>query len=319
MNIVFFGSGEFGLPTLKRLAREHTVTGVVTQPDKPAGRSRQLTPTPIGEWAASSMPGVPLLKPENVNEPTVLAQVRAFPADAWVVIAFGQKLSSALLEGRFAINLHGSLLPRWRGAAPINHAVLAGDPATGNSVITLAQKMDAGLILGQSTRVITPLSTAGEMHDMLSVDGPELVLRVLDEFAQGKLIKVEQDPSKVTIAPKLGRADSWVDFAHSAEACRRRVHGLTPWPGVSIRIDGVELKLRRVQVEPVGGGAAAAGVPPGTLIDVDAGLIACGESSVLRLFEVQPPGRTTMSWNAFILGNAGKVHKGAVVTCARPS
>src|SRR5690349_7743224 len=119
MRIVFFGSGAFGLPTLEHLAARRTITGVVTQPDKPAGRGGKLSPTPVGAWAAQHLPGIPLLKPPKVNEPDVVNEIRALPADAWVVIAFGQKLSQALLRDHFAINLHASLLPRWRGASPI--------------------------------------------------------------------------------------------------------------------------------------------------------------------------------------------------------
>jgi len=159
MRIVFLGSGAFGLPSLQHLAQHHTLLTVVSQPDKPAGRGSQLTPTPIAAWAAQSLAHVPLIQPATVNEPAVRDSLRALDADAWVVIAFGQKLGRALLEGKFAVNLHASLLPRWRGAAPIHAAILAGDAITGNSVITLADKMDAGLVLGQSQRNIAPDAT----------------------------------------------------------------------------------------------------------------------------------------------------------------
>lgn len=319
MNIVFFGSGEFGLPTLQRLAKQHAVRGVVTQPDRPAGRSRALTATPIGAWAGAALPGVPLIKPENVNEASVLERVRGFEADAWVVIAFGQKLSKPLLEGRFAVNLHASLLPRWRGAAPINHAVLAGDAETGNSVITLADRMDAGLVLGQSRRAISPLVTAGDLHDRLALDGPDLVLRVLEEHGAGTLKPVTQDESKVTLAGKLSRADGWVDFSDEAENCRRRIHGLTPWPGVGVTLNGVEMKLLKALAEQDASGEAVyhAGALPGEVISRTDGLIACGEGTVLRVLEVQPAGKTAMSWHAFAMGN--KVAKGDRVLCSSPS
>jgi methionyl-tRNA formyltransferase len=186
MRIVFLGSGAFGLPTLQHLAARHTVVGVVTQPDKPAGRGSKLTPTPIGAWAAEHLPGTPLIKPEKINTPEVRDLVRSWECDAWVVIAFGQKLGPTLLADRFAINLHASLLPRWRGAAPINHAILAGDTVTGNSVITLADRMDAGLVLGQSRRPIEPAQTTGELHDLLATDGPALVEQVLAEHAASR-------------------------------------------------------------------------------------------------------------------------------------
>src|SRR5258705_3491243 len=153
MRLLFFGSGAFGLPTLERLAAQHQILAVITQPDRPAGRGGRSTPTPIGAWVAEHLPGTPTFKPPKINDPFIIQQIRAIGrpdasgADAWVVIAFGQKLPRALLDGVFAINLHASLLPRWRGAAPINAAILAGDTQTGNSVITLADRMDAGLIL----------------------------------------------------------------------------------------------------------------------------------------------------------------------------
>ncbi|MFM9959140.1 MAG: methionyl-tRNA formyltransferase [Phycisphaerales bacterium] len=306
MDLVFFGSGEFGLPTLQALAKTHTLRCIVTQPDRPAGRSRVLTPTPIGAWAAGALPGVPLIKPENVSEPSVLAQVRGVPAQAWVVIAFGQKLSRGLLEGKFAMNLHASLLPRWRGAAPINHAVLAGDEETGNSVITLADKMDAGLVLGQSRRPLNPLYNAGELHDLLARDGPALVLDVLRGHDSNALTPQAQDESKVTLAGKLSREDSWVDFSDEAEMCRRRIHGLTPWPGVSVKLNGVELKLLKAHTETDHKGEPAvhtSGALPGELLDRDAGLVACGEATMLRLLEVQPAGKRPMSWHAFAMGH----------------
>ncbi|MBS0196562.1 MAG: methionyl-tRNA formyltransferase [Planctomycetes bacterium] len=297
MEIVFFGSGAFGLPTLAHLSEKHRVTGVVTQPDKPAGRGGTLTPTPIGAWAAQHLPGVPLFKPEKVNVPDVRDQIRALPASAWVVIAFGQKLGAALLEGKFAVNLHASLLPRWRGAAPINAAILAGDSVTGNSVITLADKMDAGLVLGQSKRPVEPRTTAGEMHDLLAADGPALMEHVLQEHAAGALSPRVQDESLVTLAGKLSKADGWVDFRRSAVECRQRVHGLTPWPGVTAKFRGAGLKLLRVEALEQGHDYAA-----GTIADAETGIVACGDGTALRLLEVQPEGGRAMAWSDFARG-----------------
>ncbi len=305
MRILFLGSGEFGLPTLQHLARsaQHTITGIVTQPDRPAGRRRELTPTPIGAWAAENLPGgsVPLFKPENINEPAMLAQVRAVPADAWVIIAFGQKLSRELIDGRFAINLHASLLPRWRGAAPINRAMMAGDTETGNSVITIADRMDAGLVLGTSRRPITPNLTAGELHDLLAADGPALIDQVLREHAAGTTRAITQDESRVTKAAKLSKADGWVDWARPARDCHARIHGLTPWPGVSVTINNEPVKILRClpATSPPSTPAAL-----GMLTDPSAGLIACGENSALQLLEVQPASGKPMKWPDFTRGRA---------------
>jgi methionyl-tRNA formyltransferase len=297
--VVFFGSGAFGLPTLAALARQHSLLAVVTQPDKPAGRGGTLTPTPVAAWAAQEAPTVPLLKPEKCNTPGVVATIRAFPAAVWVVIAFGQKLGPALLADRFAVNLHASLLPRWRGAAPIHSAVLAGDAETGNSVITLAEKMDAGLILAQSRREILPTQTTGELHDLLSQDGPALVLRVLAEHDAGTLKPVAQEASGVTLAKKLSRADGLVDPAGlTAEELRRRMHGLNPWPGVTVLLRGKELKLRRGEAADV----AAKAVQPGAFIDAARGVVACAGGTALRLLEVQPAGGKPQAWETFARG-----------------
>jgi len=299
MNLVYFGAGAFGLPTLDRLAEHHRLLAVVTQPDRPAGRGKSMTPTPVGARAAEIAAHVPLLKPASVNEADMAGRLRSLGAEAWVVIAFGQKLSRALLDGIFAINLHASLLPRWRGAAPINAAILAGDAETGNSVITLADRMDAGLVLGQSRRPIEPSHTAGDLHDLLASDGPALVERVLADRAAGTLEMVQQDESQVTLAPKLSAADRWVDFRQPAEQCRRRVHGLTPWPGVSADLDGLSLKLLRAQVVEEGAESVA-----GKLVDRARGVVACGAGTALRLLEVQPAGRRPMSWADFARGRS---------------
>lgn len=307
MRLVYFGSGAFGLPTLQTLAQSHDIRAVVTQPDKPAGRGSKLTPTPIGQWAAEHLSSIPLLKPARVNTPEMITTIRGFEADAWVVIAFGQKLPKALLEGRFAINLHASLLPRWRGAAPINAALLAGDTITGNSVITLADRMDAGLVLGTSERAVEPLMTAGELHDLLATDGPALVQRVLREHAEGTLRPVSQDENLVTIATKLSKSDGTPDFNQPADFLRRQIHALTPWPSVTAQLDlpaptgPLTLKLLRAAVEP-STATTAEHAQPGTLVDASKGLIACGHNSLLRLIDVQPAGKRPMPWSDFARG-----------------
>ncbi len=303
VKIVYFGSGAFGLPTLRALARAHTIRAIVTQPDRPAGRGGRLTPTPVGEWAASEAPGLPLFKPEKVNLPEIRDAVRAHDADAWVVIAFGQKLSAALLADRFAVNLHASLLPRWRGAAPINAAMVAGDAEIGNSVITLADRMDAGLILGQSSRPVEPTQTMGELHDLLAEDGAPLVLEVLARHAAGTLSPHPQDESQVTLAPRLSKADGRVDFADQAARCRARINGLSPWPGVTVGFRGEPLKVLRADSQ-----SDEREAPPGVLLDAAQGLVRCAPGTALRVLEVQPPGKRVMPWADFARGR--KVENG---------
>jgi methionyl-tRNA formyltransferase len=332
LKVAFLGSGAFGVPTLESLMREHDVRLIVSQPDRPAGRGMKLTPTPISAWAAEHAAGVPLHKPEDINTPDALAAVRELAGpgkvDAWVIIAFGQKLSVPLLEGVFACNLHASILPRWRGAAPINWSILAGDAVVGNSVITIAQRMDAGLVLATSGRPMNPRQTAGELHDALAADGPALVRSVLERVAGGQRAVGEanggfgavQDESLVTRARKLSRADAAIDVSQAAEMCRRRINGLSPWPGVDAVLrwpaaGGGEGKEASVAVKllraVVAGERAPAGVAPGVLFDPAAGLIACGEGTALQLLDIQAVGSRAMSWAEF--ANGRRPPKGCVV------
>lgn len=299
MRVVFFGSGAFGLPTLGELSRHHDLLAIVTQPDKPAGRGARLTPTPVGAWAGEHAPDAEVLKPDDVNEPPARDRIRSLPADAWVVIAFGQKLSGELLRDRFAVNLHASLLPRWRGASPVQSAILGEDPLTGNSVITLADRMDAGLVLAQSRREIAETMTAGELHDALSLDGAALVEDVLRAHAQERLEGRRQDEGLVTRARKLSKNDAWIDWASPSARCRCRINALSPWPGVEVTLGGQALKLLRAGP----GGQAGAG-SPGELVDVRQGLIACGDGRSVRLLEVQAPGKRAMAWDDFARGRA---------------
>lgn len=309
MRIWFFGSGAFGLPTLTRLANEHEVVGVVTQPDRPAGRGRKLTPNPVAAWAAEHLPGSTIIKSQHLSREAPVELTRC-DADAWVVIAFGQKLSRALLADRFAINLHASLLPRWRGAAPINAAILAGDALTGNSVIALADRMDAGVVYAQSRRAIEPCQTAGELHDLLAGDGPELVERVLAEHQAGTLEGVAQEETQATLAPKLSRSMARVDLSDDAAVVARTINGLSPWPGVSVEIAGQRVKLVRAVAQELTGGPHHSG----TLVDPETGVIACGVGEGgrggdrvgrrgVRLIELTPAGKRTMTWAEYQRGS----------------
>ena len=246
------------------------------------------------------------LKPEDANDAAFVESIRQLEADAGVVIAFGQKLSEALIAaaGEAAFNLHASLLPRLRGAAPINWAVIRGERQTGVSVISLAQRMDAGLIYGQSATPIDPGQTAGELHDRLAKLGPPLVGQVLDDLAAGTLEAKVQDESHVSRAPKLSRSDGHVDFAAAAEQVRNRIHGLTPWPGVQVNWNCAStgrsqpLRLRRVQAEP----GAAHDAAPGELVAPDC--VAVGDG-VVRLLELQLPGGRVMAIDDFVKNGRG--------------
>ena len=295
MRVGFFGSGAFGLPTLEALMAEHEVAFVASQPDRPAGRRRQLRATSISESAL--MHDITLLRPESLDEDAVRL-IRGFEVDAWVVIAYGLKLPQSLLADRFACNLHGSLLPRWRGAAPIQRCLMAGDRETGVSVITLASEMDAGDVLAERATTIDPLETAGELHDRLSLLGPEVVLETLAAHANGKLISRSQVESEVTLAPKLSRAEATVGFEQDAHDVRGRIHGLTPWPGCDVMIADQKLRLRRVQAHDVSHNASA-----GTFLE--SGYVACGsaDQGAIEILEVQPAGGRPMTWSDWLRGH----------------
>ena len=311
MRIIFLGSGEFGLPTLRSLSGRHDIVAVVTQPDRQAGRKRQPTATPIGQWAQSQ--GLNVLKAADVNELAFVGQITGLNADAGVVIAFGQKLSQPLIDatGRLAVNLHASLLPEYRGAAPINWAIIHGETETGVSVISLAQRMDAGVIYGQASTRIDPLETAGELHDRLAQIGPDLIAKVLDDLASDTLAGQKQDESKATKAPKLNKSDGTVVFDADAQDVRNRIHGLTPWPGV--RVDWVRgesgqrqsLILHRVTAKPDLScfiGINQTGERPGVGTIVDGACVVVRDGAV-GLLEVQLPGGRVMKIDEFVRGH----------------
>lgn len=310
MRVAFFGSGAFGMPTLAMLHERTELVGIVTQPARPAGRGSQLAATPVAAWAAENAPDVAVFTPENVNAPEAIERIRGWRAQTWVVVAYGQKLGPALLDGVFAINLHASRLPRWRGASPINAAILAGDVETGNSVITLAQRMDAGLILAQSRVTIDPAWTAGDLEAILAADGPGLVWRVLEAHQRGDVMGEPQDPALVTRAPKLSKADAWVDFEQPAKACRRRIHGLNPWPGVTASVAGLPVKLLRAEVMQ-GGKTVPEELKAGCLVDPMEGVVQCGGETRLRILQVHPAGGRQMTWAEFARGR--KLSRGDVV------
>jgi methionyl-tRNA formyltransferase len=295
MKIVYFGSGAFGLPTLRRLAREHDVLLAVTQPDRPSGRGRTLAPTPVAEFAQKR--SIEVIRPEDVNEPSVVREIRGLGAAAHVVIAYGQKIAPPLREDVLHMNLHASLLPKYRGAAPINWAMINGEKEAGVTVIALADRMDAGDMYGRRSTPIDPFETAAELGERLADLGADLVIDVLAEAADGKLDPVPQDESLATRAPKLSKADGTVRFDRPAGAVRARIHGLTPWPGCTVRLGDTTLKLLRAGSGP---GEAGTGAVPGDILED--GSVCCA-SGVLHLLSVQPAGGKAMTFDAFRRGH----------------
>jgi methionyl-tRNA formyltransferase len=290
MRLIFFGSGSFGLPTLRAVMRDHEVLQVVSQPDRPAGRRRHMTPTPISAYALES--ALPLARFECVNADDAMRAMQALEADAWVVIAYGQKLSQPLLREQFAINLHGSLLPRWRGAAPIHHAVLAGDTQTGVSVITLADRMDAGDVLATAVVPILTSDTTGRLHATLAERGSAVVEKVLQSHRANSLRPQPQDEAMATAAPKVTRTQAHIDPAMAPSVLRTTINGCAPWPAVTAGIGGHGLRLLQADT-------CSDEQPLGTVSI--AGVVGCAGGCV-RLLEVQPDGGRPMPFEAWARG-----------------
>ncbi|MFN4243153.1 MAG: methionyl-tRNA formyltransferase [Tepidisphaerales bacterium] len=293
LNIVFAGSGEFGLPSLQALADRHRLLCVYTQPDRPAGRGRKLTPTAVARWAREHLPGVPVVPTADLNAEPVPA------CDLLVVIAFGQKVAPAVIQkARLGgINLHASRLPKYRGAAPIHRAILAGEQVTGNSVIRLADKMDAGVVLGMSSVPIGELETTGELHDRLAADGAGLLLHVIDQLAAGSAVELEQDDGQATPARKVRREEALLDFTRSAELLARQVRAFYPWPGCHVEITVGDARRRATLVRAR---ATPGEATPGE-IRTD-GLVGTGQG-LLEVVEIQPEGGRPMPLQSYRNGH----------------
>lgn len=304
MDIVYLGSGEFGIPCLDALqAAGHVLALAVTQPAHPAGRGRKPQPTPVAQWADGR--AVPSVQIENVNTPETIDQIAACRPDAIVVIAFGQKIGKELVDlpPKGAINVHASLLPKYRGAAPINWAIIRGETHTGVSIITLAEKMDAGAILGQSETDIGARETAGELHDRLARLAAPLLLETLAKLEAGTATYTRQNDAEATLAPKLRKSDGFLDFREPAQVLARRIRGLWPWPGAAALYasqqtqKSVRLVIALAEVVPASG---AAPLPAGTF---DEGRnVVCGDGGRLAIAKVKPAGSGLMEFRDFVNG-----------------
>jgi methionyl-tRNA formyltransferase len=298
LRIIFAGSGEFAIPSLKGILDcGHQLVQLFTQPDRPAGRGRKLTPMPVAAFARDRCAAT---QTANINLESLA------PADVLVVIAFGQKIADHVVRHPRlgAINLHASQLPKYRGAAPINAAILGGESVTGNSVIRLAQRMDAGAILAQSSISIGELETAGELHDRLSIDGANLVLSVLQSLSDGNAREAEQDQSRASLAPKLSRASATIDFNRPADLIARQIRGLFPWPGC--RVSLLEPTGRPVDrltlVRARDAKSSLDDARPG-VISATVQLVGAAEREAVEILEVQPEGRKSMPLHAYRNGH----------------
>ncbi len=303
MRIVVIASGAFAVPTLRRLAEsEHDVRLVVTQPARPAGRGRKVTPTPVREWAGEL--GIEAIEVSDINEPEIVARLRSCEARIGVAIAFGQMLGAEVL-GAFpegCVNLHASLLPKYRGAAPINWAIVRGEERTGCSVFRIVKKLDAGDVLTSRWTLIKPEETAGELHDRLAGIGVDALMAALELFDAGGNVEGDpQDASQVTYAPKLVKSDGYVRFNQPAATVADHICGMTPWPGATARYesnDGRWEKVTLCRARPAEG-SGSPNVTPGTL---DHRCYAAAADGFVEILEVKPSSGRTMSWPDYVNG-----------------
>ena len=266
MRIVFLGTSEFALPTLRRLVESDCeVVAVYTQPDRPAGRGRKETPSPVKELALSY--GLPLLQPARVSAPEATAELAAFNPELLVAAAYGQILRERVLQvpPRGIINIHPSLLPRYRGASPVAAAILAGDAETGVTIMLMVLALDEGPILSQRRMSIDPRDTTGTLTERLAHSGADLLLQTLPAYLDGTLQPQPQDPSLASYVPMVRKEDGLIDWRLPAIDLWRRVRAYNPWPGAFTHLDGVMLRI--LDARPVPGDS---GEPPGAVVALSA-------------------------------------------------
>lgn len=295
MRIVFMGSPDFSLPSLKKLADHFQVVGVVTQPDRPAGRGRALTPPPVKILAESL--GLPVAQPRRLREPGAMQQLLDWQPDLIVVAAFGQILRQAVLDlpPKGCINVHASLLPRWRGAAPIQAAILNGDPETGVSIMKMDPGIDTGDILSQRAIPILSSDTAAALSERLAQAGAELLIETLPPYLRGEITPTPQPEDRASYAPMLEKEDGRLNFSQTAAGLERRVRALNPWPGAFTVWENQPLKIHKAHV-------IQEHASPGELLVVgDQPAIGTAEG-VLVLDELQPAGKRTMPGEIFLRG-----------------
>lgn len=293
------GTPDFAVPSLEALlGAGHTVCGVFTQPDKPKNRGMKLQPTPVKECALSH--GIPVFQPVKLRDGTALEQIRALAPELIVVAAYGRILPQDILDcpPKGCINVHSSLLPRYRGAAPINWAILNGDGETGVTIMHMAAALDAGDIIAQAYAPIGSDETAPELTARLAELGGALLAETVARIEAGTAERIPQEEEQATLAPMLGKELSPLDFSRSAQALHDQVRGLIPWPAATARVGGVRCKIFATAAERGSGG-------PGTVLEAGKNgiLIACGGDTALRILELQPDGGKRMRAADYLRGH----------------
>jgi methionyl-tRNA formyltransferase len=300
MRLLFFGTPEFAVPSLDAVAQEHEIALVVAQPDKPAGRGMKMQAPPVAVRAREL--GLPLLQPARIRNEEFLAEVARAGADAGVVIAYGKILPAALLViPRFGFfNVHGSILPRWRGAAPIQRAIEAGDRETGVTIMRIDEELDHGPMLGIATTEIGPDERTPDLAKRLAIIGAEAMVRALRNVERGVAVETPQDHARATFAAKLDKAEGEVRFEERAAALYDRFRAFDPWPGLFTVVGGETIKL--TDVRPVN----LSGKPRSVLSIGDDIVIACGDGA-LRVIEMQRPGKPRSAAGAIARGLGWRV------------
>lgn len=298
--IIFMGTPAFSVPILDALiASEYEVIAVVTQPDRPVGRKRVLTPTPVK--VAALRHDIPVYQPEKLSGSKELEELIALNADLIVTAAYGQFLPTKLLNApkHRAINVHASLLPKYRGGAPVHFAIMEGDKETGVSIMYMEKKMDAGAIISQKAISIEKTDDVGSMFDKLSLLGRDLLMETLPAFFAGEITSVEQNDEEVTFSPNISREQERIDWNKTAEQIFNQVRGMRPWPVAHALMNGERCKIW--QAEPTD---LETDLAPGTLIEHDKTSlsVACGSNTVLKITELQPAGKKKMSAADFLNG-----------------
>ena len=306
LRIAFAGTPDFAVPALEALLdSSHTVVGVLTQPDRPKGRGRQIAASPVKEAALAR--GLPISQPQTLKDEAGRADLASWQPEALVVVAYGLILPRAALTlPRFGcLNIHASLLPRWRGAAPIQRAVLAGDAASGVTIMLMDVGLDTGPMLLKKEVAIARTDTGGSLHDRLAAIGASAVLEALDGYSRGTLSPVPQPTEGVTYAAKIEKTEALIDWRRDALEIERQVRAFNPWPVAETRMDGEQLRVYEAVAE-AGSAQFASDGEPGTIVAVrdDAVVVQCG-AGCLALRQVQRPGRRAVSAGDFARGSAG--------------
>lgn len=297
MRLVFMGSPEFGRTVLEGLLGHFDVVGVVTQPDRPAGRGRRPQPPPVKQLALEA--GLPLIQPARLRDPEAMDQLRAWAPDLIVVAAYGQILRPEVLNlpPHGCLNVHASLLPRWRGASPVQYAILHGDEVTGVTIMLMDEGLDTGPILSQRETPIGPEETAGELAARLAHLGAELLVETIPRYVSGELRPRPQDDSLATLAPRLTKEQGRLDWRKPAEALARQVRAFEPWPGSYFDLNEKRILVRRAHAQPLD-----KRLPPGTVVEIDGRPAVATPEGALVLDVVQPGGKRPMPGDAFLRG-----------------